>query len=57
MSQAKGATLSDFQIFDLSQDIDESKNLAETNPTKLKELQNTMEIQYRELVNDSYIWK
>jgi arylsulfatase A len=57
MSQAKGATLSDFQIFDLSQDIDESKNLAETNPSKLKELQNTMEIQYRELVNDSYIWK
>ena len=57
MSQAKGATLSDFQIFDLSQDIDESQNLAETNPSKLKELQNTMEIQYRELVNDSYIWK
>jgi hypothetical protein len=38
MSQAKGATLSDFQIFDLSQDIDESKNLAATNPSKLKEL-------------------
>ena len=57
MSQAKGATLSDFQIFDLSQGIDESNNLAATNPSKLKELQNTMEIHYRELVNDSYIWK
>jgi arylsulfatase A len=57
MSQAKGATLSDFQIFDLSQDIDESKNLAATNPSKLKELKNTMEIHYRELVNDSYVWK
>ena len=57
MSQAKGTTLSDFQIFDLSQDIDESKNLAETNPSKLKELQNTMEIYYRELVNDSHVWK
>ena len=57
VSQAKGATLSDFQIFDLSQDIDESKNLAETNPSKLKELQNTMEIYYRELVNDSHVWK
>ena len=57
VSQAKGATLSDFQIFDLSQDIDESKNLAETNPSKLKELQNTMEIQYRELVNDSHVWE
>ena len=57
VSQAKGATLSDFQIFDLSQDIDESKNLAETNPSKLNELQNTMQIQYRELVNDSHVWK
>ena len=57
VSQAKAATLSDFQIFDLSQDIDESKNLAETNPSKLKELQNTMEIHYRELVNDSHVWK
>jgi len=49
--------LSDFQIFDLSQDIDESKNLAATNPSKLKELQNTMEMHYQELVNDSYVWK
>jgi arylsulfatase A len=49
--------LSDFQIFDLSQDIDESKNLAATNPSKLKELKNTMEIHYRELVEDSYVWK
>ena len=57
VSQAKAATLSDFQIFDLSQDIDESKNLAETNPSKLKELQNTMEIHYRELVNDSHVWE
>jgi arylsulfatase A len=57
MSQAKGATLSDFQIFDLSQDIDESKNLASTNPSKLKELQKTMEMHYRELLNDSYVWK
>ncbi len=57
MSQAKGATLSDFQIFDLSQDIDESHNLAETNPTKYKELLNTMTFHYRELVNDSYVWK
>jgi arylsulfatase A len=57
MSQAKGATLSDFQIFDLSQDIDESNNLTETNPSKLKELQKIMEMHYRELVNDSYVWK
>ncbi|MDG1324282.1 MAG: hypothetical protein P8P49_00845 [Opitutales bacterium] len=33
MSQAKGATLSDFQVFDLSQGIDESNNLAATNPS------------------------
>ena len=54
---AKGAQLSDFQIFDLSQDIDESNNLAQSNPSKLKELQKTMKIHYRELVNDSHAWK
>ena len=57
MSHKPRVPLSDFQIFDLSQDIDESKNLAETNPSKLKELQNTMEIQYRELVNNSHVWE
>ena len=55
--QAKGATLSDFQMFDLSQDIDESNNLTETKPSKFKELKNTIELQYRELVNDSHAWK
>ena len=56
-SAAKGAKLSDFQIFDLSKDIDESNNLAEINPSKFKELKNTMEIYYQELVNDSHVWK
>jgi arylsulfatase A len=56
-SKAKAATLSDFQIFDLSEDLDESKNLAATKPSKLKELQKTMEMHYRELLNDSYVWK
>ena len=56
-SAAKGAKLSNFQMFDLSKDIDESKNLAESNPSKFKELKNIMEIHYRELVNDSHVWK
>ena len=55
--QAKAATLTDFQIFDLSEDIDESKNLVETNPSKFKELKDTMELHYQELVNDSHVWK
>ena len=57
VSQAKAAILSDFQIFDLSQDIFERNNLAETNPSKFNDLKNTMIINYRELVNDSYVWK
>ena len=55
-SAAKGAKPSD-QIFDLSKDIDESNNQVEINPSKFKELKNTMEIYYQELVNDSHVWK
>ena len=56
-SQAKAATLSNFQIFDLSQDIGESKNMTEMNPSKFEELKKTMETHYLELVKDSYVWK
>ncbi|HAE12524.1 MAG TPA: arylsulfatase [Opitutae bacterium] len=54
--QVKGATLSDFQVFDLSQDVGEKKDLAKTNPAKLTELKKKLETHYRELVEGSHVW-
>ncbi len=54
--QVKGATLSDFQVFDLSQDIGEGKDLAKTNPAKLAKLKKKLETHYRELIEGSHVW-
>jgi hypothetical protein len=48
--------LSDFQVFDLSQDIGEGKDLAKTNPAKLAKLKKRLETYYRELVEGSHVW-
>ncbi len=55
-AQIKGATLSDFQVFDLSSDIDESEDLSSSHPEKLAELKQRLETHYRELVNGSHVW-
>ena len=55
--QVKGATLSDFQVFDLSSDIGEKKDLAKTNPDKLAELKKRLQTHYKELVEGSHVWK
>ncbi len=54
--QVKGATLSDFQVFDLSSDIGEKKDLAKTNPAKLAELKKRLHAHYRELIDGSHVW-
>ena len=54
--QVKGATLSDFQVFDLSQDVGEKEDLAKTNPAKLAELKKKLQAHYRELVEGSHVW-
>ncbi|SVD40726.1 uncharacterized protein METZ01_LOCUS393580, partial [marine metagenome] len=54
--QVKGAGLSEFQIFDLSQDIGESRDLSQENPNKLAELKKRLETHYKELVNGSHVW-
>jgi arylsulfatase A len=54
--QVKGATLSDFQVFDLSSDIGEKKDLAKTNPAKLAELKKRLHTHYRELIDGSHVW-
>jgi hypothetical protein len=48
--------LSDFQVFDLSSDIGEKKDLAKTNPAKLAELKKRLHAHYRELIDGSHVW-
>jgi len=52
----KNATLSDIQIFKISEDIDESNDLSEALPEKRAELAERLEYHYQELVKDSHIW-
>jgi arylsulfatase A len=55
-AEIKGATLSDFQIFDLSRDIGESDDLSSSHPEKLAELKQRLETHYKELVDGSHVW-
>ena len=55
-AQIKGATLSDFQMFDLSKDIGEIEDLSRSHPEKLIKLKQRLETHYKELVNGSYVW-
>jgi hypothetical protein len=48
--------LPDFQVFDLSSDIGEKKDLAKTNPPKLAELKKRLHTHYRELIDGSHVW-
>lgn len=52
----KAATLSDFQIFKITDDIGESQDLSASHPEKLSELKQRLELHYRELLNDSHVW-
>ncbi|MDF7824027.1 sulfatase-like hydrolase/transferase [Pontiellaceae bacterium B12227] len=53
----KAATLSDFQIFNLREDVGEANDLSRSHPEKVEELKQRLEVQYRELVQDSYVWR
>ena len=55
-ARVKAATLSDFQIFKITDDIGESQDLSATHPEKLSELKKRLTLHYRELVNDSHVW-
>ena len=52
----KQATLSDIQIFRVTDDVSESHDLSASQPEKLAELKQRLETRYRELVEDSYVW-
>ena len=55
-SQIKGATLSGFQLFNVTEDISESNDLAASHTDKLAELTRRMKTHYRELLNGSHVW-
>ncbi|MDF1751377.1 MAG: sulfatase-like hydrolase/transferase [Verrucomicrobiales bacterium] len=52
----KSAKLTDIEIYQISEDIGESNNLAEQNPEKLSALTEKLEEAYRELIADSPVW-
>ena len=54
--QIKNAKLSDFQIFNVTNDISERKDLADSNPDKLAELEQRLKTHYHDLVKGSHIW-
>ncbi len=53
----RDASLTDIEIYDLTTDIHEDKNLADSQPELAKELQTKLETHYRELVTNSHVWE
>ena len=56
-AKVKAAKMSDFQIFNISQDVGESNDLSATKPEKLAELTERLRTHYQELLNGSHIWE
>ncbi|QGJ68829.1 N-acetylgalactosamine-6-sulfatase [Planctomycetales bacterium 10988] len=57
LPQIKQAKLTNFEIYDLSKDIHEENNLAETDPQLLEQYSQKLNEEYQALLEDSYIWK
>lgn len=55
--KVKNATLSDFQLFKVSTDLHESKDLSAIEPGKFAELKKLLETEYASLVEDSHVWE
>lgn len=52
----KSAQLTDFVLFNLKEDINESEDLAMKEPAVFESMKKEFEIQYKELLDDSHIW-
>jgi len=50
------AELKDFQLYNLKDDIGEAKDLAPTQPAKLKEMQSLLAAKYKEVRDESPTW-
>lgn len=57
LADVRAATLTDFELYDMSADIGEVRNLASSRPEKLAELSRKLTQGYQELLHDSYVWK
>ncbi|MDA9831340.1 sulfatase-like hydrolase/transferase, partial [Akkermansiaceae bacterium] len=53
----KHARLSDFQLFKVSTDLHESKELSKIEPEKFTELKSLLQQEYTSLVQDSHVWE
>ncbi|MFC1763723.1 sulfatase [Planctomycetota bacterium] len=56
-AEVKNATLSDYQIYMMTDDMGESRDLSQTHPDKLANLKQRLESHYRSLVDDSHVWE
>lgn len=54
---AKSAKLTDIEIYNVAEDIDESEELSAVNPEKRVQLQQLLESAYADLIADSPVWK
>ncbi len=52
----KNATLTEFEIYNIAQDIGEATNLANTHPALLESLGGKLKTAYQELVTNSHVW-
>lgn len=57
LATVKAAQLSAFELYDMTEDIGEARNLASARPETLAELSKKLALRYRELLDDSYVWK
>ncbi|MDB4438520.1 sulfatase-like hydrolase/transferase [bacterium] len=55
--KVKEATLSDFQLFEVSTDVDESEDLTKNDPETFSKLKSLLQSEYASLVNDSHVWE
>lgn len=53
----KGFVLSDFELYNIKNDIGEQKDLAKTSMEKLEEMRTLLVSEYNDLLEDSHIWK
>lgn len=53
----KAAEITNIEIYKITQDITESKNLASQYPEKLQELKKKLITEYKELLDGSHVWK
>lgn len=52
----KNAELTDFVLFNLKNDINESEDLSSKNPEMFEEMKIEFKTQYSELLNESHVW-